>query len=176
MPADPPIAVRGLAQRPSLVVLTGDAARNPARISALLDADAIIVIASSPDAIRAWLPGALLGGETPDLAHAIVRVSHLEVDPTEQRARWLDKELAVTPYELRLLATLGEELGRVWTFEQLNQRVWGTSYFGSRETIHSAVKRLRKKLAQASTDVFVESIRSVGFRLVTLAHQPEQPR
>jgi DNA-binding response OmpR family regulator len=106
----------------------------------------------------------------------MVRVSHLEVDLTEQRARWLDKAMDVTPHELRLLAALGEEPGRVLTFEQLNQRVWGTTFFGCRETIHSAVKRLRKKLAGAGTDVVVESVRSVGFRLVTLAHQPSSLR
>ncbi len=64
-----------------------------------------------------------------------------------------------------MLAALAEYPGRVWGFEELNQKVWGTRFYGGKETIHSAVKRLRRKLARAGADVAVESIRGVGFRL-----------
>lgn len=148
-----------------LVVLTGSSPRDPREMADLLEAGAVIVMASHSGAIRAWLPGALLGADRLTLPHIVVRVSHLEVDLTEQKARWLDKALEVSPHELRLLAALGEESGRVWTFEQLSMRVWGTSFFGGREPIHSAVKRLRGKLARVGAAVSVESVRGVGFRL-----------
>jgi two-component system response regulator MtrA len=148
-----------------LVVLIGDEGRDPSRISELLDMGAVIVVAPDMGAVRGWLPGALLGGQKPELPHVIVRVSHIEIDLTEREARWLDRVLDLSDHELRLLAALAEGPGRVWGFEELNQEVWGTSFYGGRETIHSAVKRLRKKLARAGADVEVESIRGVGFRL-----------
>ncbi|MGH9890789.1 MAG: winged helix-turn-helix domain-containing protein [bacterium] len=150
---------------PPLVVLIGDDGKDPSRIAELLDTGALIVVAPDIGAVRGWLPGALLGGQKPDLPHVIVRVSHLEIDLTELQARWLDRVLDLSDHELRLLAALAEDPGRVWGFEELNRKVWGTSFYGGRETIHSAVKRLRKKLARAGAEVRIESIRGVGFRL-----------
>ncbi|MGH2673827.1 MAG: winged helix-turn-helix domain-containing protein [Actinomycetota bacterium] len=126
---------------------------------------AVIVVAPDIEAVRAWLPGVLLAGQKPDLPHVVVRVRDLEIDLTEHRARWLDRVLDLTEHDLRMLAALAEDPGRVWGFEELTQRVWGTSFYGSTETIHSAVKRLRKKLARVGADLEVASIRGVGFRL-----------
>jgi two-component system response regulator MtrA len=153
-------------QAPPLVVLTGEEGRNPARVSALLDAGAVVVLATSPHAIRAWFPGAFHDARTPEDPRVLVRVSHLEIDLTEQRARWLDRRLDLSAHELRLLAALGGD-GRVWTFEEIADRVWGSTHYGDRSVIHSAVKRLRKKLARAGVDVRIEAIRGVGLLLTS---------
>lgn len=155
----------GPVRPPPLVVLTGHEARDPVGVSAYLDAGAVLVIASTADAVRAWLPGALSGTERRETPHVVVRVGHLEVDLTEQRARWLDRRLDLSSHELRLLAALGGD-GRVWTFEEIADRVWGSTY-GDRSVIHSAVKRLRKKLARAGVDVRIEAIRGVGLLLTS---------
>ncbi len=131
------------------------------------------MIAPSRDAVRAWLPGALLGAERAELPHVVVRVSHLEVDLTEQRVKWLGKPMSVSTHELQLLASLGGEPGPVWTFEDLMQSVWGTSCYGDWSAIYSAVKRLRKKLTQTGASLSIESARGVGFRLVTESRRPK---
>ncbi len=163
--ADP--AESGLVLAPCLVVLTGAEGRNPTRVSALLDAGAVIVIASNTDAVRAWLPGALIGAGRPEVPHVVVRVSHLELDLTEQRARWLGKALHMSQHELRLLAVLGAEPGRVWTFEELTERAWGMSCYSEKSAIYSAVKRARKRLERAGVDIRIESVRGVGLVLTS---------
>lgn len=110
-----PEARRGVPRyAPPLIVLVGDQGKDPSRITGLLEIGAVIVVAPDIEAVRRWLPSALLGGQKPELPHIIVRVSQLEIDLTERQVRWLDRVLDLSDHELRLLAALAEYPGRVW--------------------------------------------------------------
>jgi two-component system, OmpR family, response regulator MtrA len=52
----------------------------------------------------------------------------------------------------------------VWTYQRLFQAVWGGSYLGDTSILHSAVKRLRRKL-RAAGGLSVQTVRGVGYRL-----------
>jgi DNA-binding winged helix-turn-helix (wHTH) protein len=146
---------------------------DPTLISALQESGAIIVIAANKDAVRTWLPGALLGRV--ELPHVIVRVGHLEVDLTEHRSKWRGRRVEMSHHELKLLAALGSEPGRAWTFGELTERVWGTTY-ENRNALVCAVRRLRKRLIRAGADVRIESVWGVGFRIVTVSDLSERPK
>lgn len=96
------------------MILVGDEGRDPTRIGEHIDTGAVVVVAPDIEAVRSWLPGALVGEERLDLPHAILRVSDLEIDLTEHRARWLNRVLDLSEHELGLLAALAEDPGRVW--------------------------------------------------------------
>lgn len=149
-----------------LVVVVGEEGTDEKRVAALTQSGAVVVFAQSMEALREWLPRALLDTETAYLPHQIIRVSLLEIDLTEHETRWQGMTLHLTDHEQKLLGALAEDPGRVWTFEQLMRRVWGTSTYGDAAIVHSAVKRLRKRLASAETNLLIESVRGVGFRLI----------
>jgi DNA-binding response OmpR family regulator len=44
--------------------------------------------------------------------------------------------------------------------------VWSRDYLGDDDSVASAVKRLRRRLAGATRAVRVESVRGIGYRLV----------
>lgn len=123
-----------------------------------------MVLAPDIDAVRSWFPGAVSLREEP-LPHVILRVNHLELDLTARGVRWGDRRLDLTAHEFDLLAALAEDPGRVWTFGDLVTRVWGSTFYGDLAAVHSAVKRLRKKLRQSGLEVGIESVRGIGFRL-----------
>lgn len=99
-----------------------------------------------------------------------------EVDERGHSMRWRGTELALTAHEHRLLATLVSDPGRVWTHQQLHQVVWGTGYLPTATDLHSAVKRLRRKLAEAGVPLRIDSVRRVGFTIrPTQADSPDSP-
>jgi DNA-binding response OmpR family regulator len=77
----------------------------------------------------------------------------------------------LTRTELDLLAALAEQPGRVWTREQIGQRVFGESFDVFDRTIDSHIKNLRAKLGPRPDDgSYVETVRGVGYRA---ARSPE---
>ena len=75
-------------------------------------------------------------------------------------------KLELTPKEYELLKMLATNLGKVFTREQLLEKVWGYEYFGDTRTVDVHIRHLRAKLA--ADPVFadaLETIRGFGYRL-----------
>ena len=73
--------------------------------------------------------------------------------------------MALTRTELDLLAALSEQPGRVWTREQIGERVFGEFFDTYDRTIDSHVKNLRAKLgSRPDGGSYVETVRGVGYR------------
>ncbi len=71
----------------------------------------------------------------------------------------------LTRTELDLLAALAEQPGRVWTREQIGERVSGESFDLFDRTIDSHIKNLRAKLgSRPDGGAYVETVRGVGYR------------
>ncbi|TAK20788.1 MAG: response regulator transcription factor [Chloroflexota bacterium] len=72
--------------------------------------------------------------------------------------------LALTSREFALLAALATHPGRVFTREQLLERVWGDAYYDD-HVVDVHVGNLRKKIEDdPSTPRYVETVRGVGYR------------
>lgn len=74
-------------------------------------------------------------------------------------------ELKLGPTEFRLLSTLMEKPGRVWTREQLLDRVWGRDVFVDTRTVDVHVGRLRKALRVHGGDDPLRTVRGTGYAL-----------
>ena len=73
--------------------------------------------------------------------------------------------LKLGPTEFRLLATFLEKPGRVWSREQLLDRVWGRDVYVDTRTVDVHIGRLRKVLcAQGGTDP-LRTVRGAGYAL-----------
>ena len=71
------------------------------------------------------------------------------------------RELRLTPTEYRLLEYLLERPGRVFSREQLLDKVWGLGYFGETRTVDVHVRRLRAKLGKDA--VLVRTVTGIGY-------------
>ena len=77
-----------------------------------------------------------------------------------------DKPLKLGPTEFRLLSTFMEKPGRVWSREQLLDRVWGANVYVEERTVDVHIRRLRKAL-QAGDAVYadlIQTVRGTGYR------------
>ena len=75
-------------------------------------------------------------------------------------------KLELTPKEYELLKMLATNLGKVFTREQLLEKVWGYEYFGDTRTVDVHVRHLRAKMANdPETADALETIRGFGYRL-----------
>jgi two-component system phosphate regulon response regulator PhoB len=73
--------------------------------------------------------------------------------------------LKLGPTEFRLLATFMEKPGRVWTREQLLDRVWGRDIYVDTRTVDVHIGRLRKALCQHGGPDPVRTVRGAGYSL-----------
>ena len=95
------------------------------------------------------------------------RLSYEDIilDAAEHRVFRAGQALHLGPTEFRLLSTLMEKPGRVWTREQLLDRVWGRDIYVETRTIDVHVGRLRKALMQNGGDNPVRTVRGAGYAL-----------
>lgn len=95
------------------------------------------------------------------------RLSYADIilDSGEHRVFRAGQTLHLGPTEFRLLSTLMEKPGRVWTREQLLDRVWGRDIYVDTRTIDVHVGRLRKALMANGGENPVRTVRGTGYAL-----------
>nr|WP_205807421.1 winged helix-turn-helix domain-containing protein [Micromonospora sp. HNM0581] len=89
----------------------------------------------------------------------------LVVDRVGHLVTWRGAPLGLTRTERELLARLVSPPITLWSYEQLFASVWGGAYLGDTAILHSAVKRLRRKLRTLPDGPQVQTVRGVGYRL-----------
>ena len=95
------------------------------------------------------------------------RLSYEDIilDSAEHRVFRAGQALHLGPTEFRLLSTLMEKPGRVWTREQLLDRVWGRDIYVDTRTVDVHIGRLRKALCQHGGDDPLRTVRGAGYSL-----------
>lgn len=73
--------------------------------------------------------------------------------------------LKLGPTEFRLLTTFMEKPGRVWSREQLLDRVWGRDIYVDTRTVDVHVGRLRKSLSEHGGSDPIRTVRGAGYAL-----------
>ncbi|MEP1538065.1 MAG: phosphate regulon transcriptional regulator PhoB [Paracoccaceae bacterium] len=74
-------------------------------------------------------------------------------------------ELKLGPTEFRLLSTFMEKPGRVWSREQLLDRVWGRDIYVDTRTVDVHIGRLRKSLTLNGGTDPLRTVRGAGYAL-----------
>ena len=95
-----------------------------------------------------------------------LRFGDLEVIPAEGVVRSAGSDVHLTKTEFRLLCELASAPGRVFSREQLLERVWGYDYFGDGRLVDVHVRRLRTKVEpDAANPRHVVTVRGLGYKL-----------
>ncbi|MGH8482122.1 MAG: phosphate regulon transcriptional regulator PhoB [Nevskiaceae bacterium] len=109
--------------------------------------------------IKAVLRRTLPGGENEKLA-----VAGLEVDGASQRVTAKGEPVHLGPTEYRLLHFFVSHPERVYTREQVLDRVWGRNVYVEERTVDVHIRRLRKALAPFGCDGMIQTVRGTGYR------------
>src|SRR3989442_7739989 len=94
-------------------------------------------------------------------ALAPVKVGPFQFDSERHRVLLHNRELDLTPTEYRLLEYLLQKPGRVFSREQLLDKVWGLGYFGETRTVDVHVRRIRAKLGRDAG--LIRTVTGVGY-------------
>ncbi|TMV86960.1 phosphate regulon transcriptional regulatory protein PhoB [Thioclava sp. BHET1] len=89
----------------------------------------------------------------------------IRLDAESHRVFRGENTLKLGPTEFRLLATFMEKPGRVWSREQLLDRVWGRDIYVDTRTVDVHIGRLRKALCQHGGEDPVRTVRGAGYAL-----------
>lgn len=87
------------------------------------------------------------------------------VDLAEHRVYRDGEQLSLGPTEFRLLTAFMERPGRVWSREQLLDRVWGRDIYVDTRTVDVHVGRLRKALKAGDHGDPIRTVRGAGYAL-----------
>jgi DNA-binding response OmpR family regulator len=113
--------------------------------------------------VRAVLRRSALRGKM-EVSHAYID-DYLNIDLEGRRVLVNGKLVKLTPTEFDLLAYLLQNTGRVRTFEQILENVWGWEYRDSVDYVHVYVSHLRGKIEKdPKKPAYILTEHGVGYR------------
>ncbi len=102
----------------------------------------------------------------------VLEYGALQINLSTYQAAIAGRVLDLTYMEYELLRFLAAHPMRVFTREQLLNRVWGYEYYGGARTVDVHIRRLRAKLGESHASL-ISTVRSVGYRFGTSSWSPE---
>lgn len=104
------------------------------------------------------------GAAVPEATFAPQRWGALAIDEAQHEVTLQGHSVELTAREFALLLALAQHPGRVFTREQLLERVWGDAYYDD-HVVDVHMGNLRKKLeADPAHPEYLETVRGVGYR------------
>ncbi|MFT3974193.1 MAG: phosphate regulon transcriptional regulator PhoB [Amaricoccus sp.] len=108
---------------------------------------------------------AVLRRSAPTLAGDVATFADIVLDRQQCRVRRGKRDIHLGPTEFRLLDTLMQRPGRVYSREQLLDRVWGQDVYVEIRTVDVHIGRLRKALNRSGERDPIRTVRSSGYAL-----------
>ena len=93
-----------------------------------------------------------------------VEFDGLVLDRASHRVTVGDRTVPLGPTEYRMLEFFMTHPERVYSREQLLDRIWGGSVYIEERTIDVHIRRLRKALEAFGYDRFIQTVRGAGYR------------
>ena len=97
-----------------------------------------------------------------------IKFDNIEINRQKYELKLKGKPVEIPPKELQLLYFLASNYNRVFTRDQLLDKVWGFDYLGDSRTVDVHVKRLREKLEGVSDKWLLKTVWGVGYKFELL--------
>ena len=98
----------------------------------------------------------------------VIRFENIEISHEKYELKLKGKSVDIPPKELELLYFLASNYNRVFTRDQLLDKVWGFDYLGDSRTVDVHIKRLREKLDNVSDKWVIKTVWGVGYKFEIL--------
>ena len=101
----------------------------------------------------------------PDSQTAVLKHKDLSIDTERRRITIGDRLLELTMKEFDLLLFLMQNLGHVYSRDQLLDHVWGQDSFVGARTVDVHIRRLREQIeTDASRPQYIQTVWGVGYK------------
>ena len=131
-----------------------------------IGADDYVTKPFSPRELTARI-NAVLRRVDPQVEGEVLEFDGLALDPVAHRVLAQGKPVTLGPTEYRMLEFFMSHPDRVYTREQLLDRIWGGNVYVEERTIDVHIRRLRKALEEFGYDRMVQTVRGAGYRFST---------
>ena len=98
----------------------------------------------------------------------VIKFENIEISLQKYELKLNGKSVDIPPKELELLYFLASNYNRVFTRDQLLDKVWGFDYLGDSRTVDVHVKRLREKIEGLSEKWTLKTVWGVGYKFEIL--------
>ena len=149
-----------------VIMLTARSEEVDRVVGLTVGADDYVTKPFSPRELAARIKAVLRRGRRPD-DEEVLRFGGVTIDTGRREVRRGDEVVALTTLEFDLLAALASAPRRVFTRDQLLQRVWGYDYFGADRVVDVHIANLRKAIGDDAADPgIIGTVRGVGYRFI----------
>lgn len=98
-------------------------------------------------------------------ARDIIERGDLQIEPASFTVRVGNKPVDITPKEFELLRLLASYPGKVFSRDELLEKIWGYEYPGDTRTVDVHIRHLRQKMEKdPANPEYIETLRGVGYR------------
>ncbi|MBE6547820.1 MAG: response regulator transcription factor [Ruminococcaceae bacterium] len=102
--------------------------------------------------------------DTSQVDEEVVKFENIEISLQKYELKLRGKSIDIPPKELELLYFLASNYNRVFSRDQLLDKVWGFDYLGDSRTVDVHIKRLREKLQGISDKWLIKTVWGVGYK------------
>lgn len=96
----------------------------------------------------------------------VISIKGLSINKESHSVHVYDKEISLTPTEYEILLLLAGNPGRVFSAEEIFERVWKDKYFDSNNTVMVHIWRLREKIEiNPKEPKIIETVWGVGYKI-----------
>jgi len=116
----------------------------------------------SPREVLARIKAVLRRGQKTN--ETIMNQGSLKLDRESKRCFINEDQINLGPLEYRLLEFFMTNQERVFSREQLLDRVWGNNVYVEDRTVDVHIRRLRKSISIDGNDKYIQTVRGAGYR------------
>ncbi len=98
----------------------------------------------------------------------VIKFDNIEINMEEYTLKLKGKSVDIPPKELDLIHYLAANYNRVFSRDQLLDKVWGYDFAGDSRTVDVHIKRLREKLEGVSDKWVLKTVWGVGYKFELL--------
>lgn len=125
--------------------------------------DDYVVKPFSPRELMARIRAVLRRGNADTEGKGLV-AGLMKLDRSAQKASIDEQEVSLGPIEFKLLEFFMLHPDRVYSREQLLDRVWGGNVYVEDRTVDVHIRRLRKSISIADHETMIQTVRGAGYR------------
>ncbi|NET36507.1 MAG: response regulator transcription factor [Cyanothece sp. SIO1E1] len=104
---------------------------------------------------------------------SVLHYQGITLYPEECRVLVQEQEVNLSPKEFRMLELFMSYPCRVWSREQLIDRIWGQDFMGDLKTVDVHIRWLREKLeSDPSQPKYIITVRGFGYRFGSIETKP----